>query len=149
MPCTKASLLIVDDEPSIRTLLSEVLTEGGYAVRSTSNCFSAFDEICREVPDFLISDLSMSGFSGFEFPRVVRRQFPSIRVIAMSGALSGDKIPSGVLADAFFKKGTGFDILLKILESLPQPERLAQQSGAAPAPVWIPSYPGRLRSADA
>ena len=149
MPETKASLLIVDDEPSIRTLLSHVLTESGYAVRSTTNGFSALVEICHEVPDFLILDLSMPGFSGFEFLRVLRRQFPSVRVIAMSGALSGDKIPSGVLADAFFKKGTGFDILLGILEVLPQPERMAQQQHAAPAPVWISSSAGRLRNANA
>jgi twitching motility two-component system response regulator PilH len=127
MPGKKTSLLIVDDEPSIRALLSQVLTESGYAVRSTNNAFSALVEICHKVPEFLISDLSTPDFSGFEFLRVVRRQFPSIRVIAMSGALSGDKIPSGVFADAFFKKGTGFDVLLSILEALPHPDRWAQQ----------------------
>jgi DNA-binding NtrC family response regulator len=149
MPCTKTSILIVDDEPSIRMLLSQVLTEYGYAARSTNNCFSAFVEICHEVPDFLISDLSTPGFSGFEFLRVVRRQFPSIRVIAMGGALSGDVIPSGVVADAFFKKGTGFDVLLGILRILPQPERWAQHHGAAPAPAWISSSAGRQRNANA
>jgi hypothetical protein len=78
--------------------------------------------------------------SGFELLRLVRRQFPSIRVIAMSGAYSGDKIPSGVAADAFYEKGRGIADLLKIMRILPQPERSAQQSGAAPSPVWIARF---------
>jgi len=148
MPGKKTSLLIVDDEPSIRALLSQVLTESGYAVRSTNNAFSALVEICHKVPEFLISDLSTPDFSGFEFLRVVRRQFPSIRVIAMS-AFSEAEIPSGIAADAFFQKGHGFGDLLMMLESLPQPERWAQQPAAAPAPAWISSSAGRLRNANA
>jgi len=140
MPCTKESLLIVDDEPSIREVLSELLAMDGYTTRSVEDGFLALAEIRREVPDLLLSDLNMPGMSGFELLRVVRRQFPSIRVIAMSGSFSGDNIPSGVAADAFFQKGRGTTDLLKMMESLPQPERWAQQLGAAPSPVWIARY---------
>jgi len=42
--------------------------------------------------------------SGFELLSVVRRRFPAIQLIAMSGAFSGDGIPPGVAADAFMKK---------------------------------------------
>ena len=41
MPCTKESLLIVDDEPSIRESLSWVLTEIGYSVRVAEDGLSA------------------------------------------------------------------------------------------------------------
>jgi CheY-like chemotaxis protein len=140
VPCSKASLLIVDDAPSIRMLLTQVLTENGYSARSASDGFAAFAEIRREVPEFLISDLNMPGMSGFELLSVVRRSFPQIRVIAMSGSFSGDKVPSGVAADAFFQKGNGFAGLLKIIESLPRPERWDQQPDAAPSPVWFSRY---------
>jgi len=140
MPNAKASLLIVDDALSIRMVLSQILGRNGYTARSAEDGVSALAEIRREVPDFLISDLNTPGMSGFELLRVVQRQFPSIRVIAMSGAFSGDGIPSGVAADAFFQKGRGFDDLLKMMKSLPPPERRAQQPAAAPAPVWISRY---------
>jgi CheY-like chemotaxis protein len=149
MPAAKASLLIVDDEPSMRMLLLQILAEDGYAARSATNGFSALVEICHEVPDFLISDLSMPDISGFEFLRTVRRQFPSIRIVAMSGAYSWDKTHCGALADAFFEKGASVDALLGILKSFSQPERWAQHPGAAPAPDWISSSAGRLRNADA
>jgi CheY-like chemotaxis protein len=140
MPDTKTSLLVVDDALSIRMVLSQILAINGYTTRSAEDGLSALIEIGREVPDVLISDLNMPGMSGFELLRVVRRQFPSIRVIAMSGAFSGDKVPLGVVADAFFQKGRGIGDLLKMMKSLAQPERRAQQPAAAPAPVWISTY---------
>ena len=42
--------------------------------------------------------------SGFEFLSVVRRRFPAIPVIVISGAFTGLSIPESVLADAFFPK---------------------------------------------
>jgi CheY-like chemotaxis protein len=137
MPETKAGLLIVDDEASIRCSLAQIFTENGYGVRSAADGLSALDEIHREAPEILISDLDMPGMSGFELLPVVRRRFPRIHLIAMSGAFSGDKVPLGVTADAFYQKGGGFSTLLRIMESLSQPKRMAQQTHAAPAPVWI------------
>jgi CheY-like chemotaxis protein len=118
MPCIKESLLIVDDAPSIRMVLSQLLARDGYTTRSEEDGFSALAEIRREVPDLLLSDLNMPGMSGFDLLRVVRRQFPSIRVIAIS-AFSAEEIPSSVAADAFFQKGRGFGDLFRIIKSLP------------------------------
>lgn len=137
MPETKARLLIVDDEPSIRMSFSQILTEMGYGVRSAADGLSALAEIRREVPEILISDLNMPGMSGFELLPLVRRRFPRIQVIAMSGAFSGNEVPLGVAADAFFQKGCTAGALLKILESLPWPERMTSQPPAASPPIWI------------
>ncbi|MGA3033696.1 MAG: response regulator [Terracidiphilus sp.] len=141
MPCTKERLLIVDDEPSIRTSLSWLLSEIGYSVRAAEDGLSALIEIQKQIPEILVSDLNMPRMSGYELLRVVRAQYPAIRVVAMSGAYPGDQIPSGVVADAFFQKGRGFGEFLKMMKSLPQPDRMAQQqAGAAPSPVWISRY---------
>jgi CheY-like chemotaxis protein len=145
MPGTKAKLLVVDDEPSIRTSLWQIFATEGHDVRCASEGFSALVEIRREIPEMLISDLNMPGMSGFELLSVVRRRFPEIQVIAMSGAYSGSEVPSGVAADAFFQKGGGFGHLLKIMESLPPHGRggrppNAAPSPAGPSPVWISRY---------
>lgn len=136
----KASLLVVDDEPSIRTSLSQIFAADGHSVRSASDGFSALAEIRREVPEILISDLNMPGMSGFELLSLVRRQFPEIHVIAMSGAYSGDEVPPGVTAHAFYQKGSGIGSLLEIMQSLPQSRRMAQQLQAGPPPVWVSQY---------
>jgi CheY-like chemotaxis protein len=140
MPSTKTELLIVDDEPAIRKSMSLVLQQFEYVVRSADNGFSALEEMNKVIPDVLLSDLNMPGMSGFELLRLVRRRFPAIRVIAMSGAFSGDEVPFGVIADAFYQKGSAIGNLLKILTPLPQPDRMAQRPNAAPAPVWVSRY---------
>jgi DNA-binding NtrC family response regulator len=100
----KVKLLIVDDDEPVRESLSQLFTEFGHSVRSAEDGSSALLQIRREVPDIVLSDLNMPGMSGFELLPIVRRRFPSIRVIAMSGAFSVDNIPRGVAADAFYEK---------------------------------------------
>jgi len=136
MPCTKERLLIVDDEPSIRESMSSTLAEIGYPVRAAEDGLSALIEIRKEMPDVILSDLNMPGMSGFEFHSVVRRRFPAIPVIAMSGAFSGNEVPSGVAADAFYQKGSGVRSLLKIMESLKPPKRMPAQAPRS-VPLWF------------
>jgi CheY-like chemotaxis protein len=137
MPDTKTRLLIVDDEASIRASLSSVLTELGYCVRTAEDGFSALAEIRKEIPDILLSDLNMPRMSGFELLSVVRRRFPTIRAIAMSGAFSGNEVPSGVAADGFYQKGSSMSSLLRLMGAHSQPDRLPHSPATAPAPVWI------------
>ena len=132
-----AKLLIVDDDPSIRILLSEVLTEIGFSVRSAEDGFSALAGIRKDIPEILLSDLNMLDMSGFELLSVVHRRFPSISVIAMSAAFSGDEVPSGVAADAFYQKGCGVRSLLRIIGGLAQPKRLPANQQTSEAPLWI------------
>ena len=156
---TKAKLLIVDDEPSIRMSLSYVLAEIGYRVRTAEDGVSALTAIRDEAPEIILSDLNMPGMSGFELLSKVRRQFPSIHTIAMSGAFCGDEVPSGVAADAFYQKGSSLGSLLRMIENLHWhergPARPANEltplsgvrdghlnSGEARATVSRPEFPG-------
>ncbi len=117
------TVLVVDDKECIRTSTSLVLEEMGYLVRSAEDGLSALREIRQESPDILLADLNMPGMSGFELLTEVRSLFPTISVIAMSGAFCGSAIPPGVLADAFYQKGSSVSMLLQILRALPHMER--------------------------
>lgn len=136
MPETSARILVVDDESSIRTSMALVFTRLGYGVRSAVDGFSALREIREEMPDILLTDLNMPGMSGFELLSVVGRRFPSIQKVAMSGAYPGDEMPSRVAADAFYQKGSGANVLLETLRSLPLRTR--------PAPIPHASAPVRI-----
>jgi CheY-like chemotaxis protein len=137
MPHTKSSLLIVDDESSIRFSLCCLLTEIGYRVRTAEDGFAALAEIRKEVPEILLSDLNMPGMSGFELLSVVRRRFPNLQTIAMSGAFAGDEVPSGVAADAFYQKGSSMASLLRIMENLPLHEHMHGTPSREVTPAWI------------
>jgi CheY-like chemotaxis protein len=133
----RATLLVVDDEVSIRLSLSQALIEIGYNVQCAEDGFSALRELRSAVPDLLLSDLNMPGMSGFELLSEVRRSFPAIRTIAMSGSFFGNEVPSGVAADAYYQKGSSILALIRIMENLPQVERHTYQPSSPEAPLWI------------
>jgi len=137
----KHEILVVDDDSAIRDSLGLVLQSGGYEITTATNGFDALLQLKRRLPAIVLSDLNMPQMSGFEFLSVVRRRFPQISVIAMSGAYhSGDAIPGGVIADAFYPKGHGNpEMLLGIVSGLIRTsEAHAVDHERESAPVWIP-----------
>ncbi|MGB7620731.1 MAG: response regulator [Terriglobia bacterium] len=116
-------LLIVDDEPSMREAVSEILALQGYEVLTARDGLDALDRLVLFLPDVIISDLMMPRMSGIEFLAVVRKRFPQVPVIATSGGFMGDELPPGVLADAFLPKGgyTADQLCGKITELMSAP----------------------------
>lgn len=139
MPNLKAKLLIVDDEPLTRALLGQIFRSKGHAVRVAEDGFEALEEIRREKPDILVSDLNMPRMSGFELLSVIRRKLPEIYVIATSGAFSGDAVPHGIAADAFHEKATGLGGLFEIVK-LAASENHVRPGSAASTPIWISHF---------
>jgi CheY-like chemotaxis protein len=134
-------ILVVDDDEAVRSTLALVLQSAGYHVSMATNGFDALLQLKRSVPTLLLSDLNMPEMSGFEFLSVVRRRFPQISVIAMSGAYhSGEAVPGGVIADAFFAKGQSDPAtLLHTAADLIRTHAVhAVEHKRESAPVWIP-----------
>ncbi len=139
MPTLKPRLLIVDDEPTTRTLLTQIFEGLGHPVRAAEDGFAALEEIRKEPPDILLSDLNMPRMSGFELLSVVRRRLPEIYVIASSGAFSGDGVPNGIAADAFHEKATGLAGLFEMVNTAAPMEDIRAGS-AASTPIWISPF---------
>ena len=99
------SIIIADDNAELRSLLSEILTDAGYSVRTAADGFAALAEMKEKAPDILITDLNMPGMSGFKLILLVRRGFADVAIIAMSGSYSGNDLPRGMSVDAFYEKG--------------------------------------------
>jgi CheY-like chemotaxis protein len=131
-------ILVVDDEPSIRTTAAAILSSKGYEVWTASSGFAALAELRRALPDVVISDLTMPHMSGFELLSVIRCRFPQIAVIAMSGEYNAIP-PAGLIADAFLTKGsyTPEQLFNKIAELIEQPP-IRPQLKPEKAPVWVP-----------
>jgi len=138
---SKPQILVVDDEASVRESLAMLLTAAGYDVAAAEDGFDALLHLKRVLPDLIVSDLNMPRMSGFEFLSVVRRRFPEIPVIAMSGAYQeGSTVPGGVIADAFYAKGRShpealFSTIAELIRTSAAREAAHRKE---PAPVWIP-----------
>lgn len=134
MPGIRSSILIVEDDESVRTSFAEVFNYLGHRTRCAAEGLAALIQIRQEVPDILLSDLNMPTMSGFELLSVIHRRFPGIYVIAMSGMFTDSEFPSGVTADAFYRKGGGVADLVNMVETRPLPQREHRQ---VPEPIWI------------
>jgi|SRR5690348_13348821 len=132
-------ILVVDDEPGVLQTSALVLKHRGFEVRTAKDGFEALVELRRSTPDMIISDLKMPHMSGFELLSVVRRRFPHIPVIAISGEYSGD-LRGGVIADAFFVKGqySPEELFNRIAELIEQSPVRPHFSKPDRAPVWVP-----------
>jgi CheY-like chemotaxis protein len=138
----RCRVLFVDDDASIRKSTSMLLIAAGYEVATAEHGFDALLQLKNAPPpDIIISDLNMPQMSGFELLSVVRRRFPEIPVIAVSGAYeSGDQVPGGVIADAFYPKGQHDPgvFLRTVAELIETTAVRATNHQRQSAPVWIP-----------
>ena len=81
-----ASLMIVDDDPDVLNLLTNVLAAAGHRVEAVANALEALTIIySRPPPDLLITDVLMPGMTGFDLARRVRRDRPAVRLLYISG----------------------------------------------------------------
>jgi CheY-like chemotaxis protein len=89
------TILLVDDEPAILTVLELLLNKFGYIVIPKSSAASALFLIREGVNvDLVITDYRMPGMNGVEFIRVLRRILPSVPVLILTGDITVEIEPS-------------------------------------------------------
>jgi CheY-like chemotaxis protein len=79
------NVMVVDDERDVRDAIKRVLERAGYSVRTTAEAADALAELRRSVADVLITDIIMPKINGVEAIESIRREFPAVRIIAISG----------------------------------------------------------------
>lgn len=134
-------MLIVDDDAVFCEIADQLFSSLGYTVRCADDGFEALAMMKQALPDIIICDLNMPRMTGFELLAVVRRRFPEIPVIAMSGEFLGSERPSGVLADAYLQKGgdQSPEVLVNKIRELLEHSPIRPNVVKTPrAPVWIP-----------
>jgi DNA-binding response OmpR family regulator len=90
------SVLVVDDEPQIRSMLSQYLTMRGYRVRVAQDGPTALAMVTEELPNFVILDMYMPGMNGLELLRQIRTKKYTGGVLGLTGC-QDEKLLQGVL----------------------------------------------------
>ena len=80
-----ASILIIDDEDSVREMLRRLLERVGHTVYEAADGKTALRMYARNPTDLVITDIYMPEMDGIEFLIRVREAFPEARIIALSG----------------------------------------------------------------
>jgi len=84
-------VLLVDDEPRTRGILSRLLSTAGFVTQQAEDGIDGLVKLRETLPDVIISDLRMPRMSGVKFVSVVRRRFPHMPVIVISGVLESEQ----------------------------------------------------------
>ncbi len=91
LPGGTETILLVEDEELVRDIAYRLLIRKGYTVIATSSGQEALDHLTDREGDvhLLISDILMPGMNGHELAREVRKLYPEIEIIFISGYNSG------------------------------------------------------------
>jgi DNA-binding response OmpR family regulator len=138
MGVTKRRLLIVDDEPEIRSTMTAYFSEIGYEVDAAPDGIGALAELTRGY-DGVLSDIKMPGCGGIEFLRQVRRVNPRLTIFFITGYPSLETIVDAKTlgAAAYFLK----PLDLKIVASRLRAHFDATASDRLPAPADPTDHP--------
>lgn len=114
----KGTVLIAEDNDTIRKLLSKLLIKNGYAVEAVDNGLDAKKKLAVTEYDLLLSDILMPGLDGIELLKEVRDNFGDIPVILITGNQSIENAKEAIRWGAFDYLTKPFNDLTIILHSV-------------------------------
>lgn len=123
------TILLVEDEPSLRTVFSMMLTRKGFSVLAAANAAEAlkFSADATRTIDLLLTDVMIPDMNGFELVRKITEQRAGLKVLYMSG-YTDETLESSGLKDQtnlhFIQKPFGIDALIHKVTNVLDPDRL-------------------------
>jgi DNA-binding NtrC family response regulator len=130
MESPRLSVLVVDDEPALREVLSLRIADWGHDVRAVADASEAERELDRARPDLVLCDLVLPGASGMELLKRVKRQDERLPVVMMTahGNVDGAVEAMKLGAADFLTKPLDYVALYALLEATAND--LQQQRGS-------------------
>ncbi len=85
-------ILIIDDDPQVRSLLTERFQKAGFEAFHAENGRQGMKMLSTCLPDLIVTDLIMPEQEGIETIMQLRRDYPQIKIIAISGGIRGGTV---------------------------------------------------------
>ena len=96
-----ARILVIDDEPLVRDMVRQILERAGYEVLDAPDGKVGMQRVREQVFDLVITDILMPEQEGIETIRMLHREFPQIRILAISGGGRRGKLDVLPVAEVF------------------------------------------------
>ncbi len=119
-----ARILVIDDDPAMRRMVSRILADAGYEVIEAKDGREALKQMAAFDPVVIVTDIVMPEMEGIEFILHVRKLQPGAKVIAMSGGGKAAtrelflRMAKSLGADTVLEKPFGADTLLDAVRNL-------------------------------
>jgi two-component system, NtrC family, nitrogen regulation response regulator NtrX len=140
------TVLVVDDEPGIRQVLTDILEDESYNVLSAGDGLVGLGVLEREIVDCILLDVWLPGKGGLEFLTDARKRFPRIPVIMISGHGTIDVAVKAVKNGAydFLEKPLSLDRVITVVRHAIEMEELRRENETLRARVDLPRRPGLI-----
>lgn len=111
-------LLLVEDDPAVRSMVSTFLELEGYAVDAVSSTQEALERLEKNSYPLVVSDIYIDGRTGIDILHAARRSSPDVKVVLMSARGSMETVMAATQGGAYdyIAKPFELDDLLKILK---------------------------------
>lgn len=125
----KARIIIIDDDPSIRKVLTEILEDEGYVVESVDTAKKAIEKSKRKFYNLALVDIRLPDMDGIELLTKMKDATPKMRKIIITGYPTLQNAVEAVNrgADAYILKPFDMKEVLKTIEQQLEKQRKAQK----------------------
>lgn len=123
------SILVVDDEPGIRRLLADILTDEGYSVVGVASGEAALSTVSKDLFDLILLDVALPGMDGIETLRRLRAMGYRAPVVAISGHASPEQAVTAVREGAldFLEKPLALERVIVTVRNALVQDRLRER----------------------
>ncbi|MGD0107533.1 MAG: PAS domain S-box protein [Rhodopila sp.] len=128
LPRRRARILLVDDDADVRSIAAAMLSDAGYEVIEASSGASALDTLERadSPTELVLADIAMPGINGVEFAAIVRRTWPALPVLLMTGYADSALLREGGAEHDVLHKPFGAAELEQVMEKVIDRSRVAR-----------------------
>jgi DNA-binding NtrC family response regulator len=136
------SILIVDDDELILDSFSKLIRLKGYAVHRAVNGKKALEVIYKKKVDVIITDMKMPEMNGMELLKIVKKRYPDIDVIIITGYGDIDDAVETMkygASDYILKPFSPDEIILKIIDVYKKRKNIIDKKENKTAKIKVPS----------
>lgn len=138
----KLKMMLVDDEERFLATTSKLLEKKGYDALTANSGKEALEKLERHTVHVVVLDVKMPGMDGIDTLKEIKRLYPLVEVIMLTGHATVDSAVEGLKAGAtdYLMKPTGVDELVeKVLEAFEKRQKLEEKIRMAQAKKYMKS----------
>ncbi len=125
-----SKILIIDDEPGIRTVLSDIIRDENHQVLTGGDGFEGLTILKEESVDLVILDVWLPNMGGIDVLKEIKKEYPDIEVIMISGHANIDIAVKAVKLGAFdfLEKPLSLDKIVNLIKNALKLEELKKEN---------------------